>query len=372
MKIINVVQDFNTGGIQKLLIEYLRYFKDDKTVDYSVVVLEKPKNNIFDQICENEKLKIHYLNCELSKNKHYYIRKIQNWWSYNIRLFKYLKSEHPDIVHTHNTRIFARIEWCIKQLHSKFKWFHTLHSDPYAVNDAHVPIAQKMFFRYGVWPICLNKTQFEKAKQRYGIASCSFLFNCFDQKALTKSVIPSTQIRKELKISNDVLLVGCVGRNAPVKNYPFFVDVMSEVVKLHPNSIGIIVGDMSNSLDLKMKIQKSRLEKNIKLIDTRHDIQNIYNCLDRFVMVSTSESSPFVLLEAQLFDKYCIISDCVPNESICLDDKVVMLSLGSGHKKWAKEIVSPSEFAKKQHELSDFSLDKCSEKLLSIYNKHII
>ena len=43
MKIINVVQDFQTGGIQKLLLEYLRFFKNNKEIDYHVVVLEKPK-----------------------------------------------------------------------------------------------------------------------------------------------------------------------------------------------------------------------------------------------------------------------------------------------------------------------------------------
>ena len=368
MKIINVVQDFNAGGIQKLLLEYLKYFKDNQNIDYQVVVLEKKYNSIYDKICEKEHLKIIYLNSHISENKHYYIRKLQDWKNYNFPLYRYLKKEKPDVVHTHNTRIFIRIQWCIKKLHNKYKWFHTLHSDPYAVNDIHVPIAKRVFNEYNVCPICLNETQFIKAKERYDLKTCEFLFNAFDQEALLKNVSPKETIKKELQIPQDCLVIGCVGRIAPVKNYSFFVEIMNEIIKQNPKAIGLIVGDKSNAKEVEDKIHLLNLEKHIRLVDTRNDIQNIFNILDRFVITSISEASSFVVLEAQLFGKYCVISSAIPKESIC-SNKVVSLGLEQSPKTWASEILHPVHFSKQIQTLENYSIINTTKKMLNIYSK---
>jgi glycosyltransferase involved in cell wall biosynthesis len=368
MKVINVVQDFQTGGIQKLLLEYLRYFKNNNEIDYHVVVLEKNKHSLYDEICAKENLKIHYLDGHASTSKHYYIRKFVSWKSYDYSLYKFLKKEKPDIVHTHNTRILKNILWTIKKLHKKYKWFHTLHSDPSAVNTNHVPIAVKVFGNYNVNPICLNETQFLKAKERYGIQKCFYLNNCFDMNNLKKNLIDANDFKKSLSINNKAFIIGAVGRIAPVKNYSFLINIVANLKERIPDVLCIVVGDDSSSEDLKQQIKSLSLQNNIMFVGNRPDVGNFYNIFDRFINTSFTEASPFVCLEAQAFRKYSILSNAVPIETVCTSNKVVRLSINDNIEKWVDEIIKPKTFAVPKSELNDFAIEKTSAKMLEIYN----
>ncbi len=367
MKIINVVQDFQTGGIQKLLYDYLVYFNGNQEIDYRVVVLEDYRDGIYEQQCKKFNLKICYLNCKLSKNKHYFIRTFFNWLTYNHRLSKYLKTEKPDIVHTHNTRIFKRIYSCIKRYRKKFKWFHTLHSDPDAIATPHIPIANKMFNKYGVKPICLSKMQFEKAKLKYNIKNAFLLYNAVNLSKLTKSFLDKNTFLMQEKIPLDSFIVGCVGRVNKVKNYDFFVDVFKIIHQKKDKAIAIIAGDDSNSVALKEKIRTNNLDKSIRFLGNRKDIANIYNAIDRFVLTSFSEGFSIVALEAQSFEKYCIFSKAVPNEIICLPNKVVRLSLNDDVEVWASEIINPTRFESPTSNIKNFNIDNVATKMIMIY-----
>lgn len=370
MRIINIIQDFNTGGRQKLLLEYLRYFKNNKDIDYRVVVLEEKYNSIFDEACIKEHLPITYLNASLSKNKHYYIRKIINWYKYDYSLYRHLKKEKPDIINTHNTRILIRIKWCIKKLYSKYKWFHSMCSDPFAVHEIHIPVAKKILNSYHVKPICINETQFLKAKERYGITSCIYLPNSFDFNTIKKNNKNRNMFRKELGINSNQLLIGCVGRVAPVKNYPFFIDVFNEIVKMQPSSIAIIVGDNSDDKEVRDKIEQYSLQDNVIFLGNRNDVGSIYKGIDRFVSTSFTEAFSFATIEAQVFDTTCIVSTAIPKESICLPNKVVRLSLDEPLSEWANQIINPSRFEKQYCTLEDYSIENVSKKMIEIYKNN--
>ena len=370
MKIINVIQRFNVGGIQKLLLEYLRFFKNNNEIDYRVVVLEKNEGSLYDKICEEEGLKIEYLNCYFSKNKHYYIRTFHRWWTFNHSLTKYLKKQKPDVVHTHNTRMLYLIESCIKKTKSKYKWFHTLHSDPFAVDDKHIPVAKRVFDEYGVTPICLNSTQFEKANKRYDIKKCTLVYNAINFANLKNNIINKWDFKKSLGIDDDSFIIGSVGRVDPIKNYDFFIDVIKETLSINPKTIGMIVGDDTGASVLKEKIKRIGIENNIIFTGPRNDVGNFYNIFDRFLLTSKSESSSLVALEAQCFNLQSIFSLAIPQESICLKDRIILLDLQIGAKEWAKSIVAPQNFAAPKTKLDDYNINNTSTKLLKIYNSN--
>lgn len=371
MKVINVVQDFNTGGIQKLLLEYLRFFKDSKEIDYKVVVLAPNQHSIFDEVCENEHLKITYLNCTFSKSNHYYIRAFLKWYRFNFRLLRYLKREKPNIVHTHNTRMLCLIETCIKKTKYKYKWSHTLHSDPYAVNESHIPVAKRVFNEYGARVICLNETQFIKAKERYSIKNCLYLYNCFNQDSLKNNIIPSNRFREQVNVPQKDYVIGAVGRLNKVKNYDFLLEVFGVIHKVHSNTSLIISGDGSNN-DINALLNKAKTYgcvNKLFLLGNRKDIGNVYNIIDVFVQTSISEASPFTLLEAQTFNKYCVVSKASPKESVCLKNKIVRLGLDEDISVWVKQIISPSLFEKPMSTMKDYSIENVAKKMINIYNE---
>lgn len=371
MKIINVIQNFNVGGIQKLLIEYLRFFKESDTIDYQVVVLSSNQSSDFDIICEKEHLNIHYLNCHFSNNKHYYIRTFLKWYRFNFKLLRYLKRGKPDVVHSHNTRMLTLIETCIKKTKKKYKWYHTLHSDPFAVNVNHIPVAKRVFNEYGVRAICLNETQFLKAKERYELKKCIYLYNAIDFNNLKNDVIDKFSFRNMLGIKNETYVIGAVGRLDQVKNYPFLLKVFNNVLKHKNDSLLVICGSGSTDdfINLKKQAKDNGFIDKIMLLGNRTDVQNIYNMIDIFVQVSLTEASPLTIIEAQLFNNTCVVSTAIPRESVCLNNKVVRLQLDEPLDVWAKEVVNPTKFEIKFSNLNDYSLEKLSMKLIRIYNK---
>jgi len=364
--VVNVVQAFNAGGIQKLLLEYLRYFKNHPSIYYTVLVLEKNRNSAFDLIAEEEGLDVVYLNCEMSENKHYFIRTIWNYLDYNGKLFLWLQKNKPDIIHTHNTRIFIRIQGCIKALVNKYKWYHTLHSDPTAVCEKHLPIAQKVFKQLGVKPICLNNTQFEKARERYGIKECDILYNIFDIREFQKTNYDRKSVRIQFHIPQDAYVVGAVGRLDLVKNYSFLVDAFAEVVKKNSRAVLVFVGDGSERENLRRQTRELGIEENVYFLGTQTELYKIYDMMDVFVSTSLTEAAPFVVLEAQTVGTKCVVASSIPVESV-FTKNVVRMSGDATLDEWVQEILCPKNFSTPVSNLEDYSIEKNAMKLVDIY-----
>ncbi len=369
MYIVNVVQDFQTGGIQKLLLEYLRYFKNNPDVKYQVIVLEKNRASAFEKVAEEEQLDIVYLNAERSNNNHYYIRKCSDFYNYNIKLYHFLRKNKPDIVHTHNSRIFARIKYCMKWIAPKKVIVHSLHSDPFAVTDLHVPIVKRMF-SMGVSAICLNNTQFEKAKQRYGLDKCDILYNVIDVKRFDKCAYTKKETRKLLKLPTDAYVIGTVGRMEIVKNYSFLIDIFANVTKIREDAVLVFCGDGSEMDHLKQKANKLGINDKVYFLGVRNDVENVYKAIDTFVMVSLTESSSIALIEAQIVGCMCVIAPSVPVESI-ITDRVVRMNENASLDEWTLEVSHPKDFSKSLATQIEYSIEFGAKKMLNIYREKL-
>lgn len=370
MKVVNVVQDFNTGGIQKLLLEYLRYFKGTSELDYNVVVLEGSQDSAFDRIAWAEGLNIVYLNCAPSHNSHYYIRKLSDTLSYDGRLLKYLLRHKPDIVHTHNTRIFRRIQRCIRLCKNRFVWCHSLHSDPYAVHESHIPVAKKMFEDAGVHPICLNETQFRKARQRYGLQTCDYLYNIIDIPKYRDAVCSREAVLRELGIPADAYVIGTVGRMEPVKNYGFLLEAFAEAAGKNEKAVLLFVGDGSQRQALEAAAKSKGLGDRVFFAGVRSDAERLYRAMDVFVSTSVTESSGLVIVEAQAAGRTCVVADSCPDESICTP-RVVKMAADATLEQWSEQLLHPSDFRQPAVKLEQYSPEQNVKNLVELYTRYI-
>lgn len=367
MKVVNVVQDFNTGGIQKLLLEYLRYFKAEPELDYTVVVLEKSRNSAFDRIVQEEGLQVVYLNCAPSANSHYYIRKISDWLCYDGRLLRYLRKHKPDVVHTHNTRILKRIKHGIRLYKNRTLWFHTLHSDPFAVHECHVPVAKKMF-RF-MHPICLNETQFRKAAQRYDLRRCDYLYNIIDIPKYRDVVCGRKAVLRELGIPTDAYVIGTVGRMEPVKRYDFLLDAFEIAAKKSDKAVLLFVGDGSQRTELEAAARSKGLADRVFFAGIRTDAERLYRGLDVFALTSETESSALVVIEAQAAGKTCVVAASCPDESICTL-KVVKMAVDATPEQWGEQLLKPTAFRQPSAELGEYSIERNAQKLMELYARY--
>lgn len=121
-------------------------------------------------------------------------------------------------------------------------------------------------------------------------------------------------VRNELGISNNTLVLGHVGRFSSQKNHMFLLDVFAGINKRQPNSMLLLAGDGPLKRDIVKKVKELNIEKQVKLLGVREDIERLLQAFDQFIFPSHHEGLPVTLIEAQGAGLPCIISNNITTE----------------------------------------------------------
>lgn len=151
--------------------------------------------------------------------------------------------------------------------------------------------------------------------------------------------------RKELGIT-DELVFGHIGRISYQKNHKLLVDIFAETVKIEPNSLLLIIGVGEKEDEIREQVKNLGLEKKVRFLGKRTDVNELYQAMDLFVMPSYFEGVPVVGIEAQFANLPCFFSDKVPQE-VAFSPLTHFISLNAAAKDWAVEILD------KVHKASD-------------------
>src|SRR5690606_4102639 len=108
------------------------------------------------------------------------------------------------------------------------------------------------------------------------------------------------EIRKELGLGRDHVLIGSIGNIRPAKGYDHLLRAASLIAKHHPECRFVIAGQGSGALyEGLLRLRKELgLEDKVHFIGFRDNIHDILSDLDIFVLPSTSEGFSIVTLEA--------------------------------------------------------------------------
>lgn len=110
-----------------------------------------------------------------------------------------------------------------------------------------------------------------------------------------KRQMPIQEAKAALGLPPDRPLVGFVGRLSQEKGLPYLLEAMTA---LDPSVMAVIVGEGDMRPQLQAQIETSGLAQRVRLLGNRRDTPLIYSALDAFVLPSTLEAFPMVLLEA--------------------------------------------------------------------------
>jgi len=116
-------------------------------------------------------------------------------------------------------------------------------------------------------------------------------------------------LKKELNLSDQTMLIGMIGRVHFWKGQDYFVRIASEVLKLAPNAKFVMAGDAFPGYEYLYKqnqkvIDEKGINDKIHNLGYREDIVNIMNSLDVFVLPSLlPDPFPTVVLEAMAAGK---------------------------------------------------------------------
>jgi len=105
-------------------------------------------------------------------------------------------------------------------------------------------------------------------------------------------------LREELNLSQDVLIVGAVCRLVGQKGMTYGIDAFKQVMQHFPDAHLVIAGDGDLRVTLEAQVKQLELSENVHFLGWRDDAPQILAGLDVFLMPSLWEGFGLVLLEA--------------------------------------------------------------------------
>lgn len=174
------------------------------------------------------------------------------------------------------------------------------------------------------------------------------------------------QLRRELHIADDALVIGHVGRFMYQKNHSFLIDVFKEIQNKVENSVLLLVGDGPLKTDVMNKIEKLNIVDKVRFLGIRRDVYKWYNVMDVFVLPSRYEGLGVVGVEAQANGLYCFFSNEIPLECKC-SSYVKYLSLQENPEVWAKQILNVDCHRHSSKSIHDFDIKEAAKKMERFY-----
>lgn len=219
-------------------------------------------------------------------------------------LTRHLIGVRPDVVHVHSGVWLkaARAAW----LADRIPLVHTVHGlldhEPW-----HERPLKKIAARYTTALVAVSEALRRDLMERIGISHPKprVILNGVDTQRFTPGC-PSAGLRRQLGLDETCLLVGHVGRLAPVKNHEMLLRAFAEVSRQIAAAHLVLVGDGELRAAIGERVTALGLQQRVHLVGERQDLPNVYRDLDVFVLPSHAEGTSISLLEAMSSGVACV------------------------------------------------------------------
>lgn len=326
LRVLEISHGLAPGGIESFLINVFENIDKDK-IEMSFAVACEGKQFYEDKVI-NEGAKVYHTSD---------LNGIKNIVKHFFRLIKLLRKEGPfDVVHT-NIDFFNGINLLaafIVGVPVRISHSHNTNSAHARSVGATLPIR---IYRK-VMRIIINTL----STRRLGCSKAANLY-MYGEKAKDTVVINNgvdfnkfkhDEEISDLNIDKNEINFVTVGRMCEQKNSIFIVKIMNELVKLNNNSHLYWIGKGPKEDEIKTLISEYKLESKITLLGSRKDVPNIMTKMDFMIFPSKWEGLPVTLVEAQVANLPCFISDKITEEAdlgLC-----TVISLEKNESQWAK------------------------------------
>lgn len=229
-----------------------------------------------------------------------------------LKTLKIMHKFQPDIVHSHTSKAgtISRASAIVCNIFRKQKivTVHTFHGnvlDGYFSRSKSliILIIERVLAKFTNQIIAISKTQKWELSNSYKIAKpdkigtiklgfdlVPFLY-CSNQKVF---------LRKKFGLSDDSLLIGIVGRMAPIKNHKMFLDAGKLLIDQakNKNIKFILVGDGEERPVLEKYAYDIGIGQHVIFYGWERNIPMIYADIDILALTSLNEGTPVSVIEA--------------------------------------------------------------------------
>jgi len=162
--------------------------------------------------------------------------------------------------------------------------------------------------------------------------------NAIDVSKFSYNEITRKNFRKKLNLSDDIFLIGQIGRLVETKNPFFSLELLKKIICSDKNYRLLFVGNGDLLDKLKEKCLELGIEDYVIFQNQVEDIYNYYQALDCLILPSLYEGLGLVLIEAQCSHLNCICSTFVTEEAN-LNGEVSYLNI-EDYDSWTTKILS--------------------------------
>lgn len=295
---------------------------------------------------------------------------------------KLMREEHFDAVHCHLPFFSGIVLMAAAKCNVKKRVAHAHFSQPYTDSAIYSKPKQIIAFFYRKAMRLLLK-KYCNVKIGCSQQAGEFLFgkkefdkngiilnNGIDTKAFEFNIENRNDIRKELNIGSQSVVLGHIGQLYSVKNQSFLLDIFNFYHKKNPDSYLLLIGEGTDRDMLEEKIKSLTLEKSVLMLGGRNDIPKLLSAMDCFVFPSVHEGFPLTLIEAQASKLPCVVSDSV-TEKTKINDNVFFCSINESPEKWTECIENAVSGSREKIEtnrlVADFDIAGIAKKLEKVY-----
>ncbi len=360
LRVAHMIDSLNIGGAQKLLTILARAVPREN-LDLTIISLRCNGSPSIARELEAQGIRVEtYPGARLVEP-----RRI-------VRLYRFLKSEKFDLLHTHLTYANSLGSFCgritgtpvVASLHSESE-------DPDRLRSS----LETWALRFGARRVIgVGRVVAEANSQRLR-GHCLDVIPNPVERAPSLSPGERTKLRSAMGGNSSGPLIVCVGRLTAQKGHLDLLTAFADLVAAHPSAALAIAGEGKMRGELEQEIQRLGLEKNARLLGAQEGVPRLLAASDIFVTASQIEGLPLAVLEAmaaglpvvatKVGDIPNLVSShtgiLVPPGQPCLLQESLDTLIRDPHR--AKRLGE----AGREHVSVEYSVDTWVRKLLSLY-----
>ncbi|MBZ5545539.1 MAG: glycosyltransferase [Acidobacteriia bacterium] len=366
MRVLHVVGAMGQGGIESWLVRlYRRMDPSEFHFDFCTCW---PMPGVYDE--EVKSLGGRVIPCGIWDNPLTFL------W----RLRRILRMGHYDVVHSHVYTLSGFVMRAAKGegVPVRITHSHSTHDGkpPSLARTAYRSWMKDWIRRYANYGLGASREAMAalfgrgwQSGSRFCVLHCGIDLSPFRQD------VSAQEVRKELGIPSDALVVGHVGRFTPAKNQAFILEIAVEAAKLRSGVRFLLVGDGPTKARVVALSRQLGVEDQFIFTGARSDVPRLLlGAFDILVLPSRWEGLGLAVIEAQAAGLRSVVSFAVPPEVAVLPDAVTFVRLNAGAGNWANAVLETASRGRLRRDsalqsiaASDFNIERSAAELVRLY-----
>lgn len=305
-------------------------------------------------------------------DKAQFISKANGALAFAKAFYRYLKKESIDVLHVHGSSAAILLEMVVAKWAGVKKIVTHSHNTQGNHNKIHKILRPLVNLLADKRLACGDKA----GQWMYDMhQKFTVIPNCIDTDRYRFDERIRREVRRELGIEENCIVLGHVGMFTEVKNQTFLLHVMNSLYEKGQAVYKLLlIGHGPLKEHVEQRCCELGLRNHVNFLGNRSDVPQLMMAMDIFCMPSLYEGFPITSIEAQTTGLPLLMSANVSPE-VSITDLVTLLPINQGTEPWVKEINFISNIQRERNSYADriksagYDIQHSAEMLEQIYGK---